>query len=184
MDDGPGRAGPARRLGLSIRARTTAVAVAVVGLALVTAAVALVLVLRVSLQQDVVASAEAEAGNVAALLREGSLPRPVPIHHGSDVLIQVVDGPGRVIAWSANGAGKKPVSHIVPPLGHTAVVAWNGHIGAESGHFKVVAMSVRPRSRPAGSAGGTGPAGGGPGPAGGGPGPAGGGPGPPGGGPG
>ncbi|MFL6072365.1 MAG: sensor histidine kinase [Mycobacteriales bacterium] len=83
----------------SLRVRLTAVSTLALALALAAGAVLLVGVLERSLVQAVDQSAHQQADDVAALVRAGHLPDPLP--GGRGTLVQVVDGSGRVRAASA-----------------------------------------------------------------------------------
>jgi signal transduction histidine kinase len=83
----------------SLRVRLTAVSTLALALALAAGALLLVVVLERSLVQAVDQSAHQQADDVAALVRAGHLPDPLP--GGRGTLVQVVDGSGHVRAASA-----------------------------------------------------------------------------------
>lgn len=86
----------------SIRGRTTAVAVALVGIALLVGAVALVSVLRGTLTASVLADARLRAAEIASQLTEGTVPEDASLGSSDDILVQVLDADGAVVAASAD----------------------------------------------------------------------------------
>ena len=112
--------GAERRFLASLRARTTAVAVLIVGLALAVSAVTLLVLVRRSLVTNVDEAAKVLADEVGARAKVGTLPRILAVSGGrgnNDLVIQVVDDQGRVVAASQNYAGQPPISSEQPPLG-------------------------------------------------------------------
>lgn len=96
----------------SVRARITAVAVAVVGVALLAGSIGLLTVLRSALLEGVDETARMRAGEVATVIAGGVLdPRlPVPVEEDEDdLLVQVVDRSGSVVAASPNAIGHAPI---------------------------------------------------------------------------
>lgn len=108
----PDRQSPARRTGFgSVRTRITAAAAAVVGGAVGAGAIGLLSVTRSALLAGVDETASLRAGEAATLVAAGHAERhlPVPVHAGEDdVLVQVVDGDGRVVAASPNALDHAP----------------------------------------------------------------------------
>lgn len=98
----------------TIRGRTTAAACVVVALALAVGAVLVVIVLRRSLVDNVRSAATARAEDVAALVRQGSLPSRLAAPGEEDSLVQVIDARGRVVAASANLVGEAPIRTLGP----------------------------------------------------------------------
>ncbi|MFC5381570.1 ATP-binding protein [Aquipuribacter nitratireducens] len=88
-----------------VRVRTTAAAVLVVGLAMTVGGVALVLALRTTLLDGARSTAEVRAASVAASLAAGADPvqAVTPQREGDDLVVQVVDRSGRVVAASPLG---------------------------------------------------------------------------------
>ncbi len=96
----------------TVRVRTTVAAVVVVGVAMAAGAVVLVVVLRVTLTREVGNAARARAADVAAVLESGTRPGELGIDNTEDLLIQVFDEGGRVVASSPNVAGLPPVTRL------------------------------------------------------------------------
>ncbi|MGH8972367.1 MAG: sensor histidine kinase [Acidimicrobiia bacterium] len=96
----------------SIRARITLAAVVVVGFALAVAAAGLVSLVHRSLVANLDETAEVLADDVAARYSAGTLPPSIPISGGADdddLIIQVVDARGRVVAASENYLSQPPI---------------------------------------------------------------------------
>jgi len=102
----------------TVRVRVTAVAVLVVGLALVAGAITIVAVLRRSLTDNVRTSAELRAQDVAEILESGTPPGGLAVDDEEDLLVQVLDADGRVVASTANVEGEPAVTALRP--GRTA----------------------------------------------------------------
>lgn len=96
----------------SIRARTTAMAVTLVGIALIVGAVALVSVMRGALTESVRADARLRAAEVVAELEAGTAPGDLALPASDDLLVQVLDADGRVLAAGAEA----PSSAIAPDV--------------------------------------------------------------------
>ena len=96
----------------SIRGRTTATAVVLVGVALLVGAVALVGVMRGALTESVRVDAEARASDVVADLERGTAPDDLVMPTTDDLLIQVLDADGRVLAASTEA----PQTALAPNL--------------------------------------------------------------------
>lgn len=135
------RGGPAAR---SVRARTTVGAVLVVGVALVAASVALVVLLRRTLQDNVQAAARLRAGVVVGFLEEGMSPDALRIADEEDVVVQVVDETGNVVASSPRLADEPAMARI--HAGGSRIVA--GLPGEDADPFLFVAEAA---DTPAGS---------------------------------
>jgi signal transduction histidine kinase len=93
----------------SVRARSTIVAVVVVGGTLALGGLALVEQVRGSLTEGVESTAQAQARDVASLLRLGQLPAQLPTGRG-DTFTQVVSADGHVLATTASLLGTRPIS--------------------------------------------------------------------------
>ena len=98
--------------GGTVRARTTAVAVLVVGVALLVGAVALVASLREVLTTEVRTAAELRAERAVTALDAGGAPASVVVTDDDDVVIQVLDSDGTVVAASTNATGLPPVADL------------------------------------------------------------------------
>jgi signal transduction histidine kinase len=105
----------------SLRARLTLITSAGLALALAGAAVLLASALRASLLRDLDVSARQGAVEVAALVKQGRLPSPVPVAPGT-LTIQVLDARGRIVNVSP-GADR-----LVPmlPLAQAEAAAHSG----------------------------------------------------------
>jgi signal transduction histidine kinase len=101
-----------RAWGGTVRARTTAVAVLVVGVALLVGAVALVASLREVLTTEVRTAAELRAERAVTALDAGGAPASVVVTDDDDVVIQVLDSDGTVVAASTNATGLPPVADL------------------------------------------------------------------------
>lgn len=102
-----------RRVG-SVRVRTTVAATVVVAVAIVAASVALVVLLQRSLTDDVRTAAELRAEDVAQVLRSGPDGVELAVDDDEEMLVQVVDRDGRVVASSENMEGEPPIADLRP----------------------------------------------------------------------
>jgi signal transduction histidine kinase len=128
----------------SVRVRTTMAAVAVVGVAMVVGAVVLVVVLRNTLTREVQVAARLRAEDVAAVLGAGSSaagPRTLAVDDADELLIQVLDGDGRVVAASPNVEGRPPVARLRPGASAEVEIPAGGPV-EESGEFLAVATGA------------------------------------------
>jgi len=99
----------------SVRVRTTVAATVVVGVAMGVGALLLVSVLRQALTREVGTAALLRAADVVAVLESGAQPAPaLTVDDPDDLLIQVLDGDGRVVASSANVNGLAAVARLRP----------------------------------------------------------------------
>jgi signal transduction histidine kinase len=98
----------------TVRVRTTVAATVVVGVAMAVGAVTLVAAVRGTLIREVRASAQLRGADVAAVLEAGSRPGDLAVGDPEDLLIQVLDAGGRVVASSPNVAGAPPVAQLRP----------------------------------------------------------------------
>ncbi|MEO7295536.1 MAG: ATP-binding protein [Candidatus Limnocylindria bacterium] len=118
----------------SIRARLTVLAVALVGVALLAGAIALVAIMRATLIESVVADGRLRGSDVAAELEGGTRPGDLILPTSDDLLIQVLDANGRVLAAGAEAPG----TAIAPDLGSGALTTVN--IPGDDDPFLVVAV--------------------------------------------
>jgi signal transduction histidine kinase len=130
----------------SVRLRTTVAAVAVVGVAMVVGAVVLVVVLRSTLTREVRAAARLRAEDVAAVLAAGAGsgaagPGTLAVDEADELLIQVLDGGGRVVAASPNTQSRPPVARLRPGSSAEVEVPAGGPMD-ESGEFLAVATGA------------------------------------------
>jgi signal transduction histidine kinase len=130
----------------SVRVRTTMAAVAVVGVAMVVGAVVMVVVLRSTLTREVRAAARLRAEDVAAVLAAGAGsgaadPGTLAVDDAEELLIQVLDGGGRVVAASPNAEGRPLVARLRPGSSAEVEVPAGGPMD-EGGEFLAVATGV------------------------------------------
>jgi len=97
---------------LGIRQRTTLIAVLVVGVSLGVAMVALVVTARTSLETQITNTVETRAQDIALLVSAGPVPHPIP-GRAEDLLVQVIDDNGEVVASSASIDGQAPLNDIM-----------------------------------------------------------------------
>ncbi len=126
------------RLG-TVRVRTTAAAVLVVGLALVIGAVTVVTGLRTTLTDNVRTASRFRAEEVAATLKSGAEPN-LTVSAQDEQLIQILDPHGRVLAASANLAGRPAVAHLEPGQSKEVLTP------VDEDRFLVVAVAAGPRT--------------------------------------
>jgi signal transduction histidine kinase len=98
----------------TVRLRTTVAAAVVVGVAMAVGAVVLVVVLRDTLTREVRTAAGLRAAEVAAVLESGATPGALTVGDAEDLLIQVLDQDGEVVASSPNVLGLPPVARLRP----------------------------------------------------------------------
>lgn len=98
----------------SLRMRTTAIAVVVVGAALLVGGVVLVALVRDSLTDQVRTAAELRAEDVVGLLESGTPPDGLAVSDEEDLVIQVVDDAGNVVASSGNVEGEPLIVDVTP----------------------------------------------------------------------
>ena len=122
--------------------RITAAAVVVVGVAMVVGAVLLVSVLRETLTREVRAAARLRGQDVAAVLAaNGSGPGPLAVDDAEELLIQVLDEGGRVVAASPGAGGLAPVARLRQGESAEVVVPAGGPV-EEGGVFLAVATGA------------------------------------------
>lgn len=107
----------------SIRGRTTALAVGLVGVALIVGAVVLVTFMRGALVASVMADARLRATDVIGELARGVLPRELSLPTSDDLLIQVLDADGRVLAAGVEAPDSALVAGLTPGQAATINVA-------------------------------------------------------------
>lgn len=105
---------------LSLRSRIVTVATVLVALVLAVGGWLVVSALRSALARDVASAAVLRSQDLAALVAQGSLPRPIPIVDAEEAAVQVVIG-GRIVASSENVDGEKPLRIEAPLAGSTRV---------------------------------------------------------------
>lgn len=120
----------------TVRVRTTVAAVVVVGVAMAVGAVVLVAVLRDTLTRGVRVAARLRAADVATVLESGTGPGGLAVDDVEDLLIQVLDENGEVVASSPNVEGLPPVARLRP--GESAQVA----VPVEDEDFLAVATAA------------------------------------------
>ena len=98
----------------SLRLRLTAAASLVIAVAVTVSAVLLTVRLRENLTGSLDEAARERAEAVAGALEAGQLPEVVPVDD-DDVLVQVVDPTGLVVAASPGLSGAEPVTTLPPP---------------------------------------------------------------------
>jgi signal transduction histidine kinase len=130
----------------SVRVRTTVAAVAVVGVAMAVGAVVMVVVLRSTLTREVRAAARLRAEDVAAVLAAGpgpgaTGPGTLAVDDADELLIQVLDGSGRVVAASPNADGRPPVARLRPGSSAEVEIPAGGPVD-EGGEFLAVATGA------------------------------------------
>lgn len=96
----------------SLRVRTTVVSVGVVGVALLIGGVTLVVLLRDSLTDQVRTAADLRAADVASVLDAGTPPEDLAVDDEGDLLIQVIDSSGAVVASSENVEGEPALADL------------------------------------------------------------------------
>jgi signal transduction histidine kinase len=105
---------PLRARAGTVRVRTTVAAAVVVGVAMTVGAVMLVAVLRDTLTREVRTAARLRAADVAAILESGIRPGELRVDDAEDLLVQVLDQDGQVVASSPNVQGLPPVARLRP----------------------------------------------------------------------
>jgi len=123
----------------SVRVRLAVSAMVVVAITLALGGAGLVWLLHRSLIHGLASRAAAEAGDVASLAAEGSLPTRLPLR--PSVAAQVVDGHGRPLAASPELLGRPPISDRRPAVGTTVTVPAAGVLAASESDI-VVATAV------------------------------------------
>lgn len=96
----------------SIRWRVTVAAVAVVGVALVAGSVTMLAFLHRESDKRIRSAARLRALEIAAVLHAGETPRTLAVDDEEEVLIQILDSSGAVVASSPNMAGHPAVAQV------------------------------------------------------------------------
>jgi signal transduction histidine kinase len=138
-DDRPRRR--LRAVGGSIRWRVTLAAVVVVGVALLAGAAGMITLLRRANEDNVRTAARLRAREIAAVLAAGQAPGTLAVDDDEEVLIQVLDASGKVVASSPNIARRPPVADLRPGKAKTI-----DETPIEDEPSVVVAEAVRGRS--------------------------------------
>jgi signal transduction histidine kinase len=129
------------RLG-TVRVRTTVAAVLVAGLAMAVGGLALVAVLRASLTRELATAARLRGQDVAEVLAADPDDRgPLAVDEPDELLIQVLDADGRVVAASPNAQGLVPLARL-PAGGSAAVTVPEGAPVEGGGRFLAVAVGA------------------------------------------
>ena len=136
------RPGAARaRLG-TVRVRTTVAALVVVGLAMAAGALVLVTVLRGNLTEQARTAAQRRGQAVAAVLAAGPSGRAaLSVDDAEELLIQVLDERGEVVAASPNAAGLVPVARLRPGESAEVTAPFGGPV-EDDGPFLAVATAA------------------------------------------
>lgn len=122
--------------GSSIRARLSVLAVVLVGVALLAGAVVLVTVMRAALTESIVTDARLRGSDVAAELADGASPTDLILPTSDDLLIQVLDAEGRVLAAGAEAPNTALAADLAS--GGSATIEVSG----DNDPFVVVVVSV------------------------------------------
>jgi signal transduction histidine kinase len=129
----------------SLRARLTLLAALVVAAGLAAGALLLVVSLEASLLSALDSSARQRAQDVAALADSDRLPTPIPVAGAGSVLVQVVDGQGRVLAASAGSDQAVPLltpERLAEAADRRARFLEGGRLG-EGAPLRVIAWPAR-----------------------------------------
>ena len=124
----------------TIRFRITAAAVVLSGVLLVGVALVMVTVVRSQLTDNLDESSNQRADTIESVLSSGF---PSNLPGDEDLLVQVVDAHGAVLASSANLVGKPPITSLTP--GHRTVHGVSGRTEV----FRVLVRRVTSQERPA-----------------------------------
>jgi signal transduction histidine kinase len=136
-----GRWARARRLMGTVRFRVTALATLAVLAVLVVTGGVLVVAQRRTLTSGVDEAVERRSDEVAALVQAGDL--PPRLTGGDDLVAQVVDADGRVVAASPELAGEAPLGPMPSATGEDAAVTDTvDGLPVEDGPFRVRSVAV------------------------------------------
>jgi signal transduction histidine kinase len=144
----PGALGWWRRQ--SLRARLTILAALVTAGGLVAGCLLLVWSLEASLLATLDSTARQRAQDVAALAESDRLPDPIPVAGAGSVLVQVVDGRGRVLAASAGSDQAVPLlspAQLAAGTDRRPRFAGGGRLG-EDAPLRVLAWPAHLRGEP------------------------------------
>jgi len=132
----------------SVRARTAAASVLVVGIGVLAAGMAVTTLLHRQLVADTDRSALHRAQDVAALIEAGALPTRLPIPADPDndeLLVQVIDPAGRIVAASARLVDNPlMLAGKPPPPGERRTTTLKGLPADPPDPFRVVALTTGP----------------------------------------
>jgi signal transduction histidine kinase len=129
------------RLG-TVRVRTTVAAALVAGLAMAVGGLALVAVLRASLTGELRTAARLRGQDVAAVLAAHPAgPGPVAVDEPDELLIQILDERGRVVAASPGAEGLAPLARLRPGQSAEVTVPVSAPVEAD-GQFLAVAVGA------------------------------------------
>jgi signal transduction histidine kinase len=126
----------------SVRARTALAALSVVGVALVVAGLVLLHVLSASLTSGVDSSLRLRVEAVANLVAGGTVPPVLAVPGDDSVVVQVIDGTGRVVAASDNVADERALVAARPAPAAVRVATARGLPVGEQGMFRVAWRAV------------------------------------------
>ena len=126
-----------------MRVRTTVGATAVVALGLLAGSLVLVGVLRAALTANVQTAAELRAADVVALLESGRSLDAVAVDDPEEVVVQVIEPGGDVVAASTNVAGRERLTDLGP--GDAVTLA--GVLPGEPEAFRFVARAAADGTR-------------------------------------
>ena len=126
----------------TVRGRTTAVAALVVAIGLVVGAAGLIVLLRTRVIAAERSAAMLRAADVAALAKGGQLPHRLSYPGEDEGLTQVVDSQRRVISYTANLSGERPISSLRPDVGSTVSEIVDRLPIGDGSRFVVVATTV------------------------------------------
>ena len=135
------------RLG-AVRVRTTVAAVLVAGLAMAVGGLALVAVLRASLTRELATAARLRGQDVAEVVAADPDDRgPLAVDEPDELLIQVLDAGGRVVAASPNAQGMAPVARLHPGQSAEAEVPEAAPVEVDGGLLVVAVGADTPLGR-------------------------------------
>jgi signal transduction histidine kinase len=141
-----------RRRGLArlgtVRVRTTVAAVVVAGLAMAVGGLALVAVLRASLTGELATAARLRGQDVAAVLASEPVGRnALAVDEADELLIQVLDGGGRVVAASPNAEGLAPLARLRPGQSDEVEIPEAAPVEADGAFLAVATGADTPQGR-------------------------------------
>ncbi len=126
----------------SIRFRITAVATVVAAAVLVFTGLVAVLAQRRALTDNLDDRLRQRAGDVTALVEDGTVPEQVALGTVDDTVVQLVGPDGQVVAASANATGAPPVAGP-PPAGTSEELGTVGNLpGVEEESFRLLSVPI------------------------------------------
>lgn len=117
---------PLRARAGTVRVRTTMAAVVIVGVALLAGGIALVVAMRQTLTNEARTAAGLRAADVAAALESGEGTARLAVGDPEELVIQVLDGAGGVLASSPNYKGPS-LGPLIPGASKTVRLALDSH---------------------------------------------------------